>query len=319
MEHSEDLDLLAQALIKAQNEMGAVVKSETVKGKSFSYQYATFEDILEVIKKPLADNGLVLTHMLDNINGAPAITTFVVHTSGQFMQATIPLVKVSGGSNAAQALGIVITYTKRYGTGAVFALPIVDDTDGRFADDDNTETVSTHKKTESNADPLDDLEQKIEATIQKFGKDFNIDKQVVFNLCEAKPLSEGTTADEIKTIGLNILLKLSRVVIDNEIDQLGLAIEFTKEVLAPISKAIVKAGTPKEIIELTEQGLALLELAAEDSGKEDKEPEPKPAPKSRRGRQQREPEPVEESDNPDDDDDTEDLEAFDKIPFGDNE
>ena len=143
MDRSELINELATALSKAQGEMTEVIKSQVANGKTFSYNYASLEDVIEVVKQPLLNNGLAVSQLMDNIAGEPALTTIMMHTSGQWQAATIPLVVVKGnGTNAAQDLGISITYTKRYALAGICLVSIVDDVDGNAGN--HTQPV-THK------------------------------------------------------------------------------------------------------------------------------------------------------------------------------
>jgi len=320
MKHSENLDQLVPALIKAQAEMGAIVKSEIVSGKKFSYGYATFEDIMEVVKPALETNGLVLSFMPDNLDGKPALTTFIGHISGQFTESTIPLISVSGGSNKAQALGIIFTYTKRYSSGAAFALPIIDDTDGRFDDSDYDDNIEVVDDDDDDVDEkFEQFENQVETTIKKFVNRYELDEEIAFAFLKKTPLSNGETFDDIGEIGAKILIKLAGIVIDNEIERFGLSEADTREPLAPTSKAIVKARDPDDIVRLTDEGLAILDILVEDAENEP-EPEPEPAPKKKRGRPRKakaeESEPIEE---PADPDDADAINSFDDIPFAPDE
>jgi hypothetical protein len=134
MNHSENIADLAMALSKAQGQMGVVRKTQKVlnKNKTLLYKYASIEDVLDVIKQPLADNGLVITQLMDTLDNLPALTTMMIHTSGQWMKATVPLIPVRGiNTNATQDLGIAITFEKRYALTAMCMLSTLDDTDGR--------------------------------------------------------------------------------------------------------------------------------------------------------------------------------------------
>jgi len=151
MERSDNnMKELAAALCKAQGEMSSVIKSQIAQGKSFSYNYASLEDVIAVVQEPLLNNGLAVSQLMDNINGEPALTTIMMHTSGQWQSATIPLVQVKGnGTNAAQDLGISITYTKRYALAGICLVSIIDDVDGNT---ENKVTKQPKKQAQQNID-----------------------------------------------------------------------------------------------------------------------------------------------------------------------
>lgn len=80
MRQSETIEKLAEALSKAQ---GAFVnpsrnRTVTVKmkmGGTYNFAYATLDGIMEMIRKPLADNGLALVHSLGKDDQGPIAWT----------------------------------------------------------------------------------------------------------------------------------------------------------------------------------------------------------------------------------------------------
>jgi hypothetical protein len=280
MKQSNELDQLIPALIKAQSEMGAVVKSEIVKGKKFSYGYATFEDIMEVVKPVLKENGLALSFLLDNLRGEPALTTVLAHTSGQFYESTIPLISVAGGSNAAQALGIIITYTKRYSSGAMFSLPIIDDTDGRFGDDDyegeepEPEPRSRRKrKPEPEPEPEEDSVEldiaKAQKPIDQFARKWKLPKSRVNAIMSKRPLEESEDMKQLKERMMYGLRGLADSVITDKEEELGLSKTASAEPLNPLFKAFIDATAPKEIDRITEESIEILNMVAKDAEEDD--------------------------------------------------
>ena len=279
MIHSGKMDLLISALIDAKKDMGAVIKSEIVKGRKFSYSYATYEDILEVINKPLADHGLFVSQMLDNIDGKPALTTMVAHTSGQFKASTIPLVQVQGGSNAAQALGMVTTYTKRYSLGALFILPIIDDTDGRFMDDEENDEPEKPSRPQRDSSPkkqTEELDTKtVINTVNTFIKKFNIDKAVYKDIISNHPLSDAEDNDGLLRIGMIVLRLLSQAVVDQELIVNGLSVRDKKvaEVLGPIFEDAMKADSPAEMHRITDDALECINIIIKSKPDEEEDDE----------------------------------------------
>ena len=70
MDKSENIDKLAQALSAFQAAleqpgMNSTVKVATRTGGSYTFKYADFSACKEVAKKPLADNGLAVSQMLE--------------------------------------------------------------------------------------------------------------------------------------------------------------------------------------------------------------------------------------------------------------
>ena len=133
MKRSESIAELATALAAAQVNFGAVGK--TGKNPMFKSDYSTFDDIIGAARKPLSDAGLSYVQMLDALDGAPALTTTLMHASGEWIESTTPVVSISGnrGTNEVQAFGSTLTYMKRYALAAMLGMASDEDDDGASA------------------------------------------------------------------------------------------------------------------------------------------------------------------------------------------
>ena len=135
MNRSEAINELAAALSKAQGAFENPKKNREVRvtskrtGATYKFSYATFDEIVDCIRKPLADNGLSFTQ---GVNGA-VITTMLLHASGQWLSTELPI-KAGEADNAAQAMGSAITYAKRYALTAMLGIASEEDDDGNAAD-----------------------------------------------------------------------------------------------------------------------------------------------------------------------------------------
>ncbi len=90
------------------------------------YRYAGLADVLEVIRQPLLDAGLVLTQTFE---GRDLITT-LWHTSGEALASRLALPEVEQrGMNTCQALGSAISYCRRYAILSILGLA-TEDNDG---------------------------------------------------------------------------------------------------------------------------------------------------------------------------------------------
>ena len=130
MELSEKIDQLAAALVLAQPEI-ETAKMDCV-NPFFKSKYADLGSVWDAVRPALAKNGLTVTQFPDSINGEPALTTMLIHQSGQWMKATYPLV-VAGKDENAQGYGSAITYARRYGLSAVLGVIADADDDGNSA------------------------------------------------------------------------------------------------------------------------------------------------------------------------------------------
>ena len=125
MEKSESIREIATALCKFQGEVGRVKKTET--NPFFKSKYASLADILDVIRQPLADNGLSFVQFPE---AEHQLTTMLMHVSGEWIRANYSM---TPAKNDPQGLGSVITYQRRYALGAVLGLNIDEDDDGNAA------------------------------------------------------------------------------------------------------------------------------------------------------------------------------------------
>ena len=132
MNRSDDINELATALSKAQGEMKPSSKSGT--NPFFKHSYATFDDVLESVKKPLADNGLAFMQMIDKNEDGQILISLLMHGSGQWISSTTALnVFAEKGTNALQDIGKAITYMKRYALSAMLGVSSDEDDDGDSA------------------------------------------------------------------------------------------------------------------------------------------------------------------------------------------
>ena len=122
MKTSESIELIATAIGLAQKDMGGAVKGSD--NPFFKSTYANLSDVMQVIKKPFAENGLSYVQFpLSNENGA-GVTTRLMHKSGQWLEQdfVLPMVKKDP-----QAGGSCVTYARRYALAAMAGVPQVDD------------------------------------------------------------------------------------------------------------------------------------------------------------------------------------------------
>ena len=127
----EQIDKLAKALCKFQSEVKQPKKDNTAQaGPKFSYNYADLAGCWEVIKKPLADNGLsVMQFPVANEEGFVGVRTILMHESGQYFDSSFTTKPIKSDC---QAIGSQITYYRRYALMAALGLAPLDD-DGQAA------------------------------------------------------------------------------------------------------------------------------------------------------------------------------------------
>jgi len=114
-------------------ERGAIV----VNGQKRS-DYATFEDINDVIKPIMQAHGFAITFKVENTAGGLSVTGILMHRAGHRESTTMLLpLDTSGSKNAVQAVGSSTSYGKRYVMSALLNLTT------RGEDDDGHAAVPT--------------------------------------------------------------------------------------------------------------------------------------------------------------------------------
>ena len=128
---SESIAALAAALIKAKSEIPGVVKN--AENPHLKNTYADINAIMDTVDPVLLGHGLMVLQFPSSVDGAPALTTRLMHESGEWVEDT-GLMAATGrnGSATSQDMGSAITYARRYGYTAMLGLKAVDD-DGNAA------------------------------------------------------------------------------------------------------------------------------------------------------------------------------------------
>lgn len=147
MNQSEKIDLLVQALNKAQAAMSAVKKDS--ENPFFKSHYAKLENYIEAFQKYYTPQGLSFTQVGDVVEGKTCLSTVLCHSSGQFIRSYYPISPDKAGP---QSVGANWTYARRYDLAAITGLPDTDD-DGEAAMNRNppNNTVPSNAKPRSMA------------------------------------------------------------------------------------------------------------------------------------------------------------------------
>lgn len=127
MRWSETRSEIAKALAKAQATLSPVLKDST--NPHFGNKYAELSTVLSAVMPALNSNGISLIQA-PTFNGASvAVTTMLLHESGEWMETTL---KMKPSKTDPQGVGSCITYARRYSALAI-AGAAPDDDDGNFA------------------------------------------------------------------------------------------------------------------------------------------------------------------------------------------
>jgi hypothetical protein len=110
METSETTGAIAAALAKAHLE----IENPELDGVNPHYKsrFSTLAAVLNAVRKPLAKQGIALMQSVSIADSRVAVTTSLIHASGEWMQETMAF-PIAGGANVQQA-GSTVTYLRRY-------------------------------------------------------------------------------------------------------------------------------------------------------------------------------------------------------------
>ena len=130
MRHSEALDQIAPALVKAQQAIPTVRKDAA--NPHFRNRYASLDAITEAAVPALTAQGITLLQGGGQVQDDAGIevVTRLLHTSGQWIESGIrlPLAK-----SDPQGAGSAITYGRRYGLAAILGIVADEDDDAEAA------------------------------------------------------------------------------------------------------------------------------------------------------------------------------------------
>jgi len=127
MNKSESIINLADALAKAQSEMGGAIKGSD--NPFFKSKFADLSSVIKVIKEPFAKHGLSYAQFPITADGKAGVETILMHKDGGWISSEflVPLSKQD-----AQGVGSCLTYARRYALQAMAGIPSEDD-DGNVA------------------------------------------------------------------------------------------------------------------------------------------------------------------------------------------
>lgn len=121
---------LAAALVAALHDLNVVEKGQRADMGTYSYGYASLDDIVKATRPKLALHGIVVLQFLGHHGTDPAVTTVLLHESGESLRSE-PFPFPRGKD--AQATGSFVTYMRRYALLAALGLATGEDDDGAAA------------------------------------------------------------------------------------------------------------------------------------------------------------------------------------------
>lgn len=132
MNTSQDYKNIYSAIIKMRTEIVPIAKTKRANAVKYTYNYAPLDSVIELLNVVLPKHGLGWVQTIGMQDGRPALTTRIIHESGEWIEDTLvlPIGRPDGGKNENQELGASISYFKRYALSAMFGIATDDDTDG---------------------------------------------------------------------------------------------------------------------------------------------------------------------------------------------
>ena len=127
MQKSEQINELATALCYAQGKIKGAVRDST--NPAFRSKYADLSSVLDAIREPFASHGLSIVQELSSNEEGVRCETTLMHTSGQWLTTTSPVIPVD--KHSAHGVGSASSYARRYSLSA-FGVAQIDD-DGNAA------------------------------------------------------------------------------------------------------------------------------------------------------------------------------------------
>jgi hypothetical protein len=170
MTHSEQINEIAAALAKAQGQFEVVTKGNMADIGSYTYHYADLADVVKMGAPILSLNGIAVCQATSVEVGAVALTTLIMHTSGQWIENTITAgVDEGGGKSWIKALGSAITYLRRYEYGSMLGIVTEKDDDATAADAASKAPVAKPKSEQTQQEIYARINQRINS-LEKNGK-----------------------------------------------------------------------------------------------------------------------------------------------------
>jgi hypothetical protein len=176
MEQSQSIANLTKALLLFQIKIDTIKFDQT--NPFFKSKYASLTHILETIKDPLTECGLVISQFPTDNNG---LVTMLIHAeSGEYIRTTYYM---QPEKNTPQAHGSVVTYQRRYCVQSILNLCFDEDDDANAASrtDNNTSFNKPKPKLTTDSDVYKAAIEKLRqgtTTMEKIKMYYDIPKSV---------------------------------------------------------------------------------------------------------------------------------------------
>jgi hypothetical protein len=145
-----------EALRRVQEQLPPVPRSRVVLNQNGSvrYRYATFDDMLRVVKPYLTQNGFSFSFKTRTEGNTVYVRCELYHEGGHMESCEVVLpILSSPGMNPAQAAGAVLTYAKRYSLSMLLGISAEEDTDANLNTTLVGDQVIVHENSHSQPQP----------------------------------------------------------------------------------------------------------------------------------------------------------------------
>ncbi len=115
-------------MAKTQGQLNAVPMDKV--NPHYNSKYASLPATQEVVRAPMAENGLAIIHLVTRDENGPQLVSMLTHSSGQWIRANMRLLL---DKQNMQGLGSAITYGKRQAVQALLNIAGDEDDDGNGA------------------------------------------------------------------------------------------------------------------------------------------------------------------------------------------
>tara|TARA_R110000744_G_scaffold116248_3_gene217338 strand:+ start:946 stop:1695 length:750 start_codon:yes stop_codon:yes gene_type:complete len=147
---SDDISELAAALANAQADINPARK--TSENPFLKNKFADLNSVLDSVRPALSRNGIAFPQMVESDGERDYLVTLLAHKSGQWIRSRMKLTcEASKGTNANQAMGIAITYARRYSLTAMTGVS-QEDNDAATAAPSNGVKEGESKKAKADED-----------------------------------------------------------------------------------------------------------------------------------------------------------------------
>lgn len=147
MKTSNNINELATALVAFQSKMPTLPKDAKGGMGNFKYSYTPLDTVVESVTPILTECGLSYVQMPSSSEfSGVALTTRLMHSSGQWLEDTMTIPLPSGKMNETQQYGSALTYARRYALTAMLGIVADEDSDGAIQDNAPRASSKPQKK-----------------------------------------------------------------------------------------------------------------------------------------------------------------------------